>query len=141
MRSYHKTIDHYIREFIDDIEKRHFFRSFLFLFFNNDNDGGNNSSTDAVVPFSVSWARWLSERRGCFALCQARLPQENGGGILPREISRKFAPSYPCSNFRMILTFDVPSFSSVSNSFSSFVNSQPCYFKLYICTEDSSSFT
>lgn len=51
----------------------------LFFFFNNDNDGSNNSSADAVVPFSVSWARWLSERRGCFALCQAGLPQENGG--------------------------------------------------------------
>lgn len=85
-----------MRELID-IKKRVGRFSF---FFNRDNDDivGNNSSTDSAVPFSVSRVRWLDERRGCFALCQARPPQANGGGILPREILRKFAPSYPYSS-------------------------------------------
>lgn len=70
--------------------------SFFFLIRDNDDIVDNNSSTDAAVPFSVSRVRWLDERRGCFALCQARLPQANGGGILPRETLRKFALWYPC---------------------------------------------
>lgn len=63
-----------IREFIDT-EKRS--GRIFFSSFNRDNDdiAGNNSSTDAAVPFSVSRVRWLDERRGCFALCQAKLPR------------------------------------------------------------------
>lgn len=70
----------------------------VFFFFNRDNNDivGNNSSTDAAIPFSVSRVRWLDERRGCFAFCQEKLPQSNGGDILPRETLRKFALSYLC---------------------------------------------
>lgn len=99
-RSTCKTIDHYPRVSMMTTP-RNVVPSLLSLFFclsvfftgdNNDDEDGRGNNSNALTPryrFPLAARGWLGERRGCFALCQARLPQASGSdGISPRERER-----------------------------------------------------